>query len=230
MSELVSVGAVVLAGLVHASLQLGLSALTLLYHESAGRHVRKKTYRLVGSFISGVGIMVLLGLCATCFLITGTFEGTLPLEWVAVFIGVLVALAVAIWTFYYRRGRTTELWLPKVVARFIDGRAKETESDTEAFALGVLTCFAEVPFIFVLMIVAANNVLDMKIEYQILMVVVYTILAILPLLVLRFFVRTGRTAVDIQKWRVRNKTFLRFVSGVGFLVLAGYLIVFRILI
>lgn len=226
MSELVNIGAVIFAGFIHASLQLGLSGLVLLYHESAGKYVRKKTRRLVDSYIAGVGTIVLLGLCAVCFLLVAVFGGVLPLNWLAVTIGALFSVAIVIWTIYYRRGRTTELWLPKTIARYINARAKETKSDTEAFTLGILTCFAETPFIIFLMIVSANSLMAMGIEHQLLMVAIYTVIAISPLIATRMIIRKGETAVGIQKWRVKNKTFIRVLSGTGFVVLAIYLIVF----
>jgi hypothetical protein len=229
MDDLVSLGTVVLAGVVHAGLQLGLGCLLLLYHESAGRHVGKKTRALVGSFVSGVGTIVFLALAATCFVVVNIFDGALSVEWLAAVVGVLVGLAVVVWFLYYRRGATTELWLPKVVAKFIDGRARVTESNTEAFSLGVLTCFAEAPFIFILLMVAGNSLLELPVKYQVLTVALYTIITMLPLIVMRVVLRNGRTVAEVQRWRVRNKMFLRVISGVGFFALAMYILAFKLL-
>ena len=144
-------------------------------------------------------------------------------------IGVLVALAISIWAFYYRFGKSTELWLPKSISRYINRRARLTNSNTEAFSLGMLACFAEAPFTLILIVVAANSVLGLPQALQILAIVLYAALSVFPLAVLRIAVRRGQTVVDIQKWRIKNKNFLRIVSGVGFLVLAGFLLVFKVL-
>ena len=229
MSEILSIATIALAGLVHATLQLGLSCLLLLYHESMGKHVRKRTRRLVSSFISGSGILVFLLLAATCFIISNIFNGALTAEILAIAIGILAALAIVMWFFYYKTSKSTELWLPKVVARFVDSRAKTTNSNTEAFSLGILTCFAELPFIIILILIAGNSILELPTTHQTLMVAVYTIISIIPFIVLRFAIRSGKTVVDIQKWRLRNKTFLRIISGVGFLVLGLFLFAFKIL-
>lgn len=229
MDMVIPMSEVVLAALVHASLQLQLGALLLLYHASLGKHVRKKTKTIVSSYIAGIGTLVFLAVAATCFVFDRYFGKALYAEEILIVIGMLLALAVVMWTFYYRRGKSTELWLPRSVAKFIDKRAKETNSNTEAFSLGVLTSLAEMPFTLVLFIVAANSVLELQPLWQIIAVVIYTVIAIVPPVILRLAVRRGETITNIQRWRVKNKTFLRIVSGTGFLVLGIFLFAFEVL-
>ena len=229
MSEISSIAVVVLAGVIHASLQLGLGCLLMLYHTSSSKNLINKTRRLVSSFISGIGLIVFLLLAAVCYCITNLFGGSLDAPIMSAVIGALLALAVIMWFFYYRRGLSTELWLPKSVARFIDGRAKVTSSQTESFSLGVLTCFAEMPIAGILMFVAGNSVLELDPKYQLLSIVIYTFIVISPLVIMRIFIRSCKNAVDIQKWRVKNKVFLRTVSGFGFFMLGVYLLTFKIM-
>ena len=216
MSDFISIATIVLAAIIHASLQLGLGCLLLLYHESLGKHIKAKTHNLVSSFIAGVGTIIFLFLGTACFIIDALFNGALSVPLLAALIGILAALAIIMWLFYYRNGYSTELWLPKSVARFIDRRAKATSSNTEAFSLGILSCFAEMPF-------------ELSPIYQALMIAIYTIIAISPLVALRFVIRSGRTLADIQRWRLRNKTFLRIISGCGFLSLGIFIFAFQIL-
>ncbi|MBQ3309857.1 hypothetical protein IJG73_00200 [Candidatus Saccharibacteria bacterium] len=229
MSSLLAVAIVLLSAAVHATLQLGLGALLLLYHASLGKHVRAKTKNLVGSFISGMGMFILLGLAAATFMIGALADDGLPLPCLVGLVVILIMLAIVIWFFYYRRGRSTELWLPKVVARYINNRAKVTESNTEAFSLGLLASFGELPFTLVLTVIAANSILDVPREVQPLLAVVYTMLAILPLVIMRISIRRGNTVVDIQRWRVKNKVFLRIISGVLFLTLGLFLLAFQVM-
>lgn len=231
MDWIISVAIIVLAAMIHATLQLGLGSLLLLYHASMGKHVKTKTRELVGSYIAGIGILVFLSICATCFVLLRFYDGALSTGWLIILVGVLTALALAVWLFYYRWGKgTTELWIPKVIARFIDNRAKVTESNTEAFSLGVLTCFAEMPFSLVLLVIAGNSILELQSESQLLLVAIYTIIVILPMLIMRQAIKNGKTVVDIQRWRVKNKKFLKRVSGAGFAVLALFILVFKIII
>lgn len=230
MEMIIPFSEVFLAAVIHATLQLSLGALLLLYHASLGKHVRKKTRFLVDSYISGMGMLVFLGLAATIFVLDRYFEKPLYIEELVIVIGMLIALAIAVWFFYYRRGKSTELWLPRSVARFIDKRAKMTNSNTEAFSLGVLTSLAEMPFTIVLFVVAANSILVLPHLYQILAVAMYTIITIIPPIILRFAIRKGQTVVDIQRWRVKHKTFFRLLTGAGFFVLGFFLFTFEVLV
>lgn len=229
MDMVIPFGEVILAALVHASLQIQLGALLLLYHSSLGKHVRKKTKTIVSSYIAGIGTLVFLAVAATCFVFDRYFGKALYPEEVVIVVGMLLALAIVMWVFYYRRGKSTELWLPRSVAKFIDRRAKETNSNTEAFSLGVLTSLAEMPFTLVLFVVAANSILKLAPLWQLVAVVLYTIITIIPPIILRLAVRHGETITNIQRWRVKHKTFMRVISGVGFLILGFFLFAFEVL-
>lgn len=230
MEMIVPFSEVFLAAVVHATLQLSLGSLLLLYHASLGKHVKKKTRFLVDSYIGGLITLVFLMLATMVFILDRYFEKALYVEELVIVIGMLVALAIAFWAFYYRRGKSTELWLPRSVARFISRRAKETNSNTEAFSLGLLTSLAEMPFTLVLIVVAANSILELPALYQILAVALYAIITIIPPMILRFVIRRGQTVVDVQRWRVKHKVFFRILTGVGFLVLGFFLFTFEVLV
>ena len=227
--NLVQFGTILLAALVHATLQLGLGALLLLYHASLGKHIKKKTKQLVSNYILGAALLIILTVTAAAFIINAITSSSLSPEVLAILVGILFMLAIIIWFFYYRTRRSTELWLPKSVSRYISNRAKLTESNTEAFSLGMLSSLAEMPFSIILMIIAGNSIIGLPVELQILSIAFYSFIAILPLFILRFSIRRGNTVVDIQKWRVKNKEFLKIMTGIGFMTLALFIIGFRIL-
>ena len=230
MDMVIWVGIIVLAAVIHATLQLGLGSLLLLYHASLGKHIKKQTKNLTGSFISGVGLITFFGLCAACYVIAnGTGGGSMDPTGLMVMTVILMVLALAMWIFYYRRGDSTELWVPGVVAEFIDGRAKKTNNNTEAFSLGVLSALLELPMSLALFVLAADSVLEIPVLWQLLMILLYTLISIAPLVILKLSIRSGKTVTDIQKWRVKNKNFLRIMSGVGYLVLAGFVFAFKVL-
>ncbi|MBR5621350.1 hypothetical protein IKW75_02625 [Candidatus Saccharibacteria bacterium] len=220
---------IVLAGFIHAMLQLGVGTLLLLYHASLGKHIKRKTHEVVTSYIFGNGFLTLVSVAAMAFVIFTIFNGAMNPAMLTIVVGILVALAFSVWMFYYRWGKSTELWLPKSIAKFINKRANLTDSVTEAFGLGMLACFAEIPFTFILVAVAANSILDLPEGLRILMVVAYTLLSIVPLIVLRVAIKQGQTAVDAQKWRLKNKNFLRIASGAAFAVLAFFVLVFKVI-
>lgn len=229
MDMVIPIAEVVLAALTHASLQLQLGALLLLYHNSLGKHVRAKTKAIVSSYIAGLGTLVFLSLAATCFVFDRYFGSPLFPEEMILVVAMLLALAVIVWSFYYKRGKSTELWLPRTVARYIDNHAKTTNSNTESFSLGVLTSLAEMPFILILLIVAANSILKLPTFYQLILVVSYTVITLIPPIILRLAVRHGETVTNIQRWRVKHKTFMRVISGISFLLLGIFMFAFEVL-
>lgn len=201
----------------------------LLYHASLGKHIKKKTRNLVSNYILGSALLVVLFLSTIIFLIATFTNGSLSTKSLAILAAVLLMLAISIWLFYYRSRQTTELWLPKSISRYINRRAKLTESNIEAFSLGMLTTFAEMPFSIVLMIVAGNSVVLLPFEWQFLSVLGYAFVAILPLFILRVSIRRGNTVVDVQKWRLKNKNFFKVLSGTLFLTLAIFIVAFKVL-
>ena len=226
---LVQIGVIFLAALVHASLQLGLSAMLLLYHASLGKHIRKKTKQLASNYLIGTAVLIVLLLMAACFMIGNFSSGALSIGVLTAVVISMILIAIIIWFFYYRTSRSTELWLPKSVARYINNRAKLTESNTEAFSLGMLATFAEMPFSLVLFVVAGNSILDLPLIWQIVAVLLYAFIAILPLFILRFCIRHGKTVVDVQRWRMKNKNFIKIMSGFLFITLAIFIIAFKIM-
>ncbi|MBQ6605850.1 hypothetical protein IJH66_02630 [Candidatus Saccharibacteria bacterium] len=233
MRSMSSLGIVVFSALICALLQLSLGTLLLLYHNSIGRHIRKKTKSLAGSFISGVFLMNFLLLATNCFLSYAFFGGELPLLAFSVLIGILAALSLVIFCFYFRRGKTskesTELWLPKSISRFVDSRAKITNNNSEAFALGLLTVFGELPFTFALFFLSGSMILELNPGFETLALCLFSLISVLPLLVLRLSVRRGKTVVEVQRFRVRNKFFFKLLAGICFLSLAGFVFAFKIL-
>ena len=230
MDGLVNLFIVILAGMVHAGLQLGVSALLLLYHANIGKKLKSSTKKLAKSYFYGVSLFIALAVASPCFFILVIFSGSMPPATLAILSGTLVAFALGIWFVYYQHGSVgTELWIPRRFAKFINERAEQTDEDVEAFSLGMTMACAELPFAGVLIITAADAILDLPQGMQILSIIVYVLAVITPMLLLNHFVNHGKTIVDIQKWRVKNKNFIKIMSGVGFVVLAVFLFAFKVL-
>ena len=174
---------------------------------------------------------LLLGTSA--FLSFALFSSPLPEIVLYVYVGILFSLALIIWFLYYRPGKSrrdsTELWLPKSVSRFIDSRAKLTKDNSEAFALGLLTVLSELPFTFVLFLLSGSALLELSEGFEVLSLACFSLLSVLPLIVLRLMIRKGKTVVEIQRFRVKNKIFFKLLTGFCFLVLAGFIVAFKLL-
>ena len=230
MSDIVCIATLVLAAIAQASLQLGIGGLILLYHNSLGKHRRRKTRFLARNYILGTCAISFLAICAFCYLISNFFSGALRTEWLVICVGALVACAAIMWIFYYRGGKqSTELWLPKSITNFIRRKARKTDDGIEAFSLGLLSGFAELPISVAICFVVANSVLNLSAQWQVLAVAAYIFATTLPMLVLRIKITTGQSAVDAQKWRVRNKAFARIISGSSFMLLAIFIVAFWVM-
>lgn len=230
MDGLVNLFVVILAGVVHASLQLGVSALLLLYHANIGKKLKTSTKKLAWSYLTGISLFTGLAVASTCFFILVIFSGVMPEATLAILSGALVAFAVAIWFVYYQHGTSgTELWIPRKFAKFINERAEQTDEDVEAFSLGMTMACAEMPFAAILIVTAADAILNLPQGMQILAIAIYVLSVIAPMMILNWFVNHGRTIVNIQKWRVKNKNFIKIMSGVGFITLAVFLFAFKVL-
>jgi hypothetical protein len=163
-------------------------------------------------------------------LISNFFDGALTLEWLIICIGIFVACGAVMWLFYYRRRKkTTELWLPRAITRFIQRKARNTDDGIEAFSLGLLSNFAEMPLCLAIFFVAANSILHLSSGLQIVAVIAYTLATALPMVILKIRVKTGKSAVEAQKWRIRNKGFAKFFSGSSFMLLAIFIVAFWVI-
>jgi hypothetical protein len=230
MSDIVCIATIILAGIAQASLQLGLGGLILLYHNSMGKHRRKKTRYLAKNYILGASAITFLMVCSLCFLIGNFFGGSLSIEWLVICIGIFAACAAIMWLFYYRGGkRSTELWLPKSFTRFIQKKARKTDDNIEAFSLGLLSNFAEMPFSLAIYFIVANSILNLSGQLQIVAAIGYTVITIVPLMVLKLRVKTGKSTVEAQKWRIQNKAFSKVISGSSFMLLAIFVLAFWVL-
>lgn len=219
---------IILAALIHASLQLSVGCLMLLHRRSlAAKLLRKKAPDLTGSFVSGAGLLIFLTVMAAGFLVSILSPKTVPIWFWTTLIGILMGLAIATWMLYYKKTGTT-LWIPRSFSDYLAKRIKKTDTNTEAFSLGVISVVGEAPFTFALMLAAAGSIVSLDPDLQLLAVTIYTIIAIAPLMTAGLIMSKYRVS-DIQKWRSSNKTFLKITGGISFLVLAITLVVFKLM-
>lgn len=212
---------IALAGLIHASFQLSVSVLTLLSSQTLGkRSSSRRLFKLVISFIFGTSVITLLILSSVSIWMQMGFGNLVPpTAWAAV-CGLLVALGVAVWIFYYRQGPGTSLWLPRGLARYLLERSRATKHSAEAFSLGVISVLAEIVFVSAPLIVAGLLLLQLEPLWQIAGIAVYILTSLLPLLLMSVHIGGGNSLDDMQKWRESNKGFLQFAAGCGLIVLA----------
>lgn len=151
--------------------------------------------------------------------------GALSILGLLILVGTLCAIAFVMWGLYFR-GAGTELWIPRNLSRYVSRRARNTNDNLEAFSLGMLSNFLEMPLSIVLSLVAANAMITMSSQWQVLAALLFAMLSIAPLIYLKLTIKTGHNALEIQKWRQKNKKFLKNIASSSFLTLALFIIAF----
>lgn len=226
MNTLTALSIVALAALIHTSFQLGVSMVTLLSSHTGGKRLDgKHSLRMVGAFLGGTVVMTALLISSISYTTSALFRGNVP-DFVWEFTaGALVAIGIAVWIFYYRRGDGTSLWLPRPLARLLHERIQVTTLSAEAFSLGLTSVLAEIIFLVVPVTAASLAILTLPTIWQLPAVIIYVVVASLSMIVVSALIGSGRKLTHIQEWRESNKRFLQFISGCGLLVLSGYIYV-----
>lgn len=216
---------VVLAAIIHAHLQVSVSMLTLMSGHALGKKTRHtRLLNLMSGFILGSIVMTACLVSLSALFIQNITPSGTPLILWSVVCGLLVGVGMAIWALYYKlRAHGTVLWLPRPMAHHLAARAEATKSPVEAFGLGMIGIFAELLFSFAPMLIAALFLARIDAPLQLAGLVIYTLIATAPLVVILMMVGGGHSLGKIQHWRERNKRFLQFTAGGAMIVLGAYL-------
>lgn len=232
MTDIIALSIVCLAALIHASFQLSISTLTLMSGHALGSgRSHTRLVSLLGGFTAGAATMTTLLICTLGFLLQYFLAGEhVPQVVWAAACGLLFGVGVAVWLFYYRRGKGTILWLPRQTAEFLTERSKKTRNTGEAFALGLASVFGELLFISAPLLVSVLVLLPLSPDLQLLGIALYVGISLLSLLTVAILVSGGHKLSTIQRWREANKTFLQFAAGSALFILGFYLYVNEVLV
>lgn len=224
---------IIFAALIHASFQISVSVLTLISGHSLGRKTaHKRLLSLMSSFILGILVLTVTLLSTITYYFSLTVQHSAATEQLvaAVVCGLLFGLGVATWSFYYRRGSGTSLWLPREFARYLSNRTKQTKSSPEAFGLGMTSVIAELVFIIAPMMAAALAIITLpSVWMKIAGILTYVIISLASVLTIFTLVGSGHKISRMQAWRENNKKFIQFAAGGSLLILASFIFVDRLL-
>lgn len=213
---------------VHVCFQLSVSTLTLLSSHTIGR--RLPNHRLLSlSFWYILGVAVTVALLQAGFIVLERYvveQSSLSALLVSLSLIPVVSLLVVL--FYYRRGRGTQLWLPRPAAEFITGRAKKTRSSVESFSLGTLTAFAELPFAVAPLAITAYVFQAVDPEHWLGLSAMYAVAVVAPLVFVAFYLSSGHKISSVQRWREQAKDYLKWTSAITLLLLTVYIAVLQI--
>ena len=218
--------------LIMASMQLTSGVFALFYHYALGKYSKAKASYLSLFFILGSEIITTCLYLSIFYLTCIFFFDNLHPETSIFFwaiAGILIALGVISFFFYYRRGTGTKLFIPRKYAVALDASAKSAKTRSDAFMLGAISGTCELLFTLPLYIVTCIEIMKMGIVgfSSNLLTIIYILTPIIPLLFIRWKFQSGHNLTDIQKSRVKDKHFVRFILAFSYIIIAVLIICFR---
>ena len=233
MSFFISLGITVLAMVVIMFLQLRPGVFMLFSHYTRGKFSRARASDLSIFFILGAeAASACIFLCSyyltNLFFLYSFRPETSFFAWVAV--GVLIALAIASIFCYFRPGPGTRLFISRASARALDTHARGAKSRSDAFILGAMSGMCELVFALPLYIIASVELIELSVSPTptYLLMLLFIIAPILPLFVIRWRFASRHNLAELQRSRVRSKSFIRILLPICYLTIAILIIYFRI--
>ena len=226
MSFFISVGIIFLAMLIQSLMQLMPGIFAIFYHSVLGKTTRKKADDMSLSFILGVEIFAavffvvsytIISVCATQH---PFYEDIFP--WIA--IAIFFSETVASFLFYYRKSKTSELFISRTAAKNLTTRASNVKNRSDTIALGLLSNVCELPFTLPLFFIVSSRALKTFSSISFVSIFLYILAAILPIIIIRIFYHTGHNLAFIERFRTKNKTFFKFAISLSYLMIALLLI------
>ena len=223
MGIFISLEIVFLAMLTYCLFQLPAGIFSIFYHYASGKSSSRKADGLSIYYILGVELflsvifLLLYLIFSYLFINIGPFTSTI-FPWVLV--GIFLALSIASFFFYFRKGAGTELFISRKLANRISANAKNVKTSSDALVLGFTASIPELIFTFPLFAATAIVLANTTEVPRPLFVLLYIVIAISPLFFYHHLFHTGHNLAEIQRSRVKNKTFYRIAICIGFLLLA----------
>lgn len=223
MSVILSVLIVVLSMLINFCLQLIPGTFALFYHYALGKTSAKKADDRSLSFIMGVEIFVTVIWLLAYFTVIAIFYNDNPIIKSVFFYtlaGIFIIESIFSLFFYYRKGRSTALFIPRKVAAGISTHAKKAKNRSDCILLGALSGFFELIFTLPLLFVCSSILMNFDTTLRVILITIYIILSILPLFIIHAAFHSGRNLADIQRFRVKIKPLIRIILSFSFLTIA----------
>lgn len=235
MSVLTSLGILILAVFACGFLQLAPSIFAIFYHYASAKNSRDNTLNLSGFFIVGQMMMTMVILFVIYFalyhfLLDNPLLNINVFYWILA--GILALLGLFLLIFYYRKSEGTELFLSRKMAKNITGRARSAKKASDVFALGMTSGIFELVFtlpVYIVVILEIINFESDNVLYQPLLFFSFVIFSMMSTFATRGqFYRQRKNLAEIVRMRKKNKTFYRIMLGTSFILLAVFIVSFRI--
>lgn len=212
MSSIIPVIIVFLAMLIQATLQLVPGGFAIFYHSALGKLSAKRADDISLYYILGVEFAVSLiwllvyAVMYAIFCTVPDFNNTV-LTWIMA--GIFGAEAVAVFFCYFRKGRSTALFIPRSLAQNIRTHARRAKSRKDAILLGMFVGLPELVFTLPLYVISAMQALQFVTVPPYLVIILYILASMVPCFVVRAYFRAGLNLAEIERRRLRMKQAVR---------------------
>ena len=235
MSVLTSVGILIIVALIMVFLQLVPGAFMLFSHYAFGKFASRKASDQALFFILGAETGVIFFFIATYCMLTALYQTEINFEnglVVWMMSGMLVALGILFAIYYYQKGDGTKLFISRNLALRIREKAMSAKLRSDAFVLGFSVTIPELIFTIPLYVLASMEIMRLggTAIARAGMVMAFVIVAMMPLIVMHGMFGAGRNLAELEKMREKNKNFYRAIVTIFYILLAGLLIMFRIVL
>ncbi|MBR3248687.1 hypothetical protein IKF89_01510 [Candidatus Saccharibacteria bacterium] len=229
MSDLTSLGILLLSMLIMAFLQLVPGIFVLFSHYKFGQFFKLKASDLTVFFILGAETSVVMFFLAIYAIFYASPLISLAVDsdifaWIMA--GILIAISLLFFCLYYRRGKTSELFISRNFAAHCRTRIKTAKTRSEAFLLGFFAGIPELIFTLPLYVLAVTSVVHLGTNgfERAGLIILFALVAIAPLLIFYSLTSAGRTLADFARFRFKNKSFFRFIIPLLYFLIAVLII------
>lgn len=196
---------------------------SIFYHYALGKTSAKKANDRSLSFILGVEIFISFAWLFVYAIIFAIFYNSIdfcPNLFFWIISGIFLAESIAILFFYFRRGKSAALFIPRCTATALSMHAKKAKTRSDAITLGFFASLPELIFTLPLYIISAIILLNTTVFPRALIILLYILVSIIPLFIIRFYYSTGHNLAEITRFRVRLKPILRLIISFLYFFLA----------
>lgn len=230
MSVFTSLGILILAMLILLSLKLIPGIFMLFTHFNLGKFSRKKAEDLSIFFIFGVETMfalIFIFINSVFYLLSSTeiiFENAI---FNFIFAGIMLALCLATFLFYFKKGSGTKLFISRKTAHNFIQKAKTAKNRSDAFLLGFIAGIPELLFTLPLFTVSYIEISKLSFPYLSFsaLILVFILISVIPLFIIYVLESTNHNLAELEKSRIKNKTFFRVFISTLYLLLAILIII-----
>lgn len=208
----------VLAGVLHACLQLPLATLLHMAGHTLGRGEAGKALALGFSFSLGVFLTVVGLLIAAVLLMLALPENArfLVAGLLATASGVVVMLG------YFRGRNGAQLWLSRRYIRWFHKYIERRHNALSAFSLGNISVLLELGFSLPLLLCTGALLASSSTETMWQSFGLCGLIVAAPLLFTAISLSGGTNMLHMQTWRAEGKRFWQFFVGLGFILFGLY--------